>query len=254
MSWSLNNRIYESHLLMGSAGFPNFEKLFAALEISGAQICTVAIRRINLQDNQAAGLVPQLLAKGITLLPNTAGCYTAAEAELTAELAAEALNTKLVKLEVIANPYDLLPHANELLKAAKNLVKKGFLIMPYAPNDPNICQELYELGCIAVMPLGAPIGSGQGILNPQNILEICQRVKVPVIVDAGIGTASHVALAMELGCDAVLVNSAIAKAQNPVQMAEAMKLAIVAGKKAFHAGPIPAKNLATPSSPMEGRI
>jgi len=254
MSWSLAGKIYQSRLLLGTAGFPDLEKLSQAITLSGCEICTVAVRRVNLEAHSESGLLPLLKSHHLTILPNTAGCYTAKEAELTTELASSALQTKLVKLEVIQDPYHLLPNGPELLKAAKALVAKGFAVMAYALDDPSLCQELFEIGCVAVMPMGSPIGSGQGILHPKTIEEIRKRVKVPLIIDAGIGTASDVAKSMELGCDAVLTNTAIAKAKDSGLMAHSMKLAIEAGQLAYAAGRIPEKTYATPSSPMEGRI
>jgi len=252
--WTLAQKTFQSRLLQGTAGYPDLETLRKSLEISGAEIVTVAVRRVSLDANETEGLMPLLKKGNYTLLPNTAGCYSAKEAILTAQLAREALQTNWVKLEVIGDPYSLYPDSEELLVAARVLVKEGFVVLPYCTDDPVVCQKLIDCGCVCVMPLGAPIGSGQGIRNPHNLELIRQRIKAPVIVDAGVGTASHAAVALELGCDAVLMNTAIAKAKDPIKMAHAMSLAIQSGRLAFEAGRIPEKKFATPSTPDRGRI
>jgi len=243
---------FESRLLLGTAGYPNLDILDKALQASGTQIVTVALRRVDVADSNEGSLIELLKRKNYHLLPNTAGCYTAAEAVLTASLAREALGTNWIKLEVIGDRYTLYPDAEELLKAARELVAKNFIVLPYCTDDPVLCQKLADLGCAAVMPLGSPIGSGRGIQNPINLELIKKSVKVPVIVDAGVGTASHAAVAMELGCNGVLMNTAVAKAKDPVKMALAMKQAIEAGRNAFDAGRIPEKKLATPSTTDRG--
>ncbi len=245
---------FGSRLLLGTAGYPSLQILGEALQASGAEIVTVALRRVSLVESQKEGLIPLLKSSGFFFLPNTAGCYTAEEAILTAKLAREALQTNWIKLEVIGDSYSLYPDGEELLKAARILVKDGFVVLPYCNDDPILCKKLEEAGCSVVMPLGAPIGSGQGIRNPFNLELIRKNARVPVIVDAGVGTASHVAIAMELGCDGVLLNTAVAKAENPVKMATAMKLAVEAGRLAFEAGRIPEKKFATPSTPERGRM
>ncbi|BAJ50864.1 thiamine biosynthesis protein ThiG [Candidatus Caldarchaeum subterraneum] len=226
--------------------------LLDALEASGAEVVTVAIRRISLAEKGYSIL--DFLRNKYFILPNTAGCYTAREAVLTAKLAREALGTNWVKLEVIGDDETLYPDTVQLLEAAKQLVDEGFVVLPYCNDDPVVCGKLEKIGCEAVMPLGAPIGSGMGILNPYNIRIIKKNAGVPVIVDAGVGTASDVAVAMELGCDGVLVNTAIAQAKNPVAMAKAIRLSVEAGRLAYLAGRIPRKLYAEPSSPLEGRI
>ena len=237
----------------GSARYPSRQVLLDSLEASGCELVTVAVRRVGL-GSDAENLYNVLRGAGYRLLPNTAGCYTVRDAVLTAELAREAFECNLVKLEVIADEDTLLPDTEALLVAAKELVGKGFDVLPYTNDDPVTARRLEELGCAAVMPLGAPIGSGMGIRNPHNIELIVQRAGVPVIVDAGVGTASDVTFAMELGCDAVLLNSAIGRASNPVLMAAAMRDASRAGLAARHAGRIPRKFVADASSPSAGRI
>jgi thiazole synthase len=246
---------FNSRLLMGSSAYSNQQVMLDAIHVSGAEIVTVAIRRINLQpQDEARNISVQQLLKerNLTLLPNTAGCYTAEDAVFSAELAREALQTHWVKLEVIGDRETLYPDAAELTRAAHTLVKKGFIVLPYCTDDPILCQKLADAGCAAVMPLGSPIGSGQGIINLYNLDIIRARITLPVILDAGIGTASDAALAMEHGCDAVLLNTAVAKADNPVLMAEAMRDAVKAGRNAFRAGRIPKKAFAEASSPLEG--
>ncbi len=251
---TIANKQFNSRLLLGTAGYPSLTLLEQALRASGAEIVTVGIRRVNLEEKDNEGPLKILKEGNYFLLPNTAGCYTAKEAVLTAKLAREALSTNWVKLEVIGDSYSLYPDSIELLKAADELVKDGFIVLPYCSDDPIICKKLEDLGCAAVMPLGAPIGSGQGIRNPANLELILRSVKVPVIVDAGVGTASHASQAMELGCSAVLMNTAVAKAKDPIKMALAMKLAVESGRLAFEAGRIPEKKFATPSTPERGKM
>ncbi len=245
---------FTSRLIVGSARFPNPQVMLDALEASGTEIVTVAIRRVNLKDASAENILNLIDRKKYFVLPNTAGCYTAKEAVLTAQLAREALETNWVKLEVIGDDETLFPDVPELLRAAEQLLRDGFVVLPYCNDDPITCRKLADMGCAAVMPLGAPIGSGMGIRNPYNIQIIRDMVNVPLIVDAGVGTASDVAIAMELGADGVLLNTAIAGAQHPVKMANAMRLAVEAGRLAYEAGRIPRKLYATPSSPVEGVI
>jgi thiazole synthase len=245
-------RRFRSRLFVGTARYPNQQVMLRALEASGAEVVTVAIRRINLQ--QPAETILELLQDKYFILPNTAGCYTVREAVTTARLAREALGTNWIKLEVIGDDDTLYPNIPQLIEAAKQLVDEGFTVLPYCNDDPVACAMLERVGCAAVMPLGAPIGSGMGILNPYNIRLIKEKVSVPVIVDAGVGTASDVAVAMELGCDGVLVNTAIAQARDPVRMAAAMRLAVEAGRQAYLAGRIPKRLYAQPSSPIEGRV
>jgi thiazole synthase len=243
-------RTFSSRLLLGTGGFPSLELLAEAIALSGSELVTVALRRI---DPAARGsLVDVLSAAGVELLPNTAGCFTARDAVLTAKLAREAFQTDLVKLEVIGDEGTLLPDAPELLRAAEELVDDGFTVLPYTTDDPVLARRLVDVGCAAVMPLGSPIGSGMGIRNPYNISLIREAVRVPVVLDAGVGTASDAALAMELGCDAVMAASAIARAQDPVRMASAMRHAVEAGRLAHAAGRIPRRRYATASTPAEG--
>ena len=244
-------RAFGSRLVMGTGGTSNLAHLGAALLASGTELTTVAMRRV---DPRAAGSVLDLLVRhGIGVLPNTAGCYTAGEAVLTARLAREALGTNWVKLEVIADERTLLPDSVELLEAAEQLVDDGFVVLPYTNDDPVLARRLEQVGCAAVMPLGAPIGTGLGIRNPHNIELIVEQASVPVVLDAGIGTASDAALAMELGCDAVLLATAVTRAEDPARMARAMRLAVEAGRLARLAGRIPTRRLAQASSPGEGR-
>ena len=236
-----------SRLIMGTGGAPSLDVLDRALAASGTELTTVAMRRV---DPAAAGSVLDVLsARGIRVLPNTAGCFTAAEAVHTARLAREALGTDWVKLEVIADERTLLPDPVELLDAADRLVADGFTVLPYANDDPVLARRLEQAGCAAVMPLGAPIGSGLGIRNPHNIELIVEGAGVPVILDAGIGTASDAAIAMELGCDAVLLATSVTRAHDPELMAEAMRAAVTAGRLAFLAGRVPRRRYATASSP-----
>jgi thiazole synthase len=245
-------RHFQSRLIMGTGGAPSLQVMEAALLASGTELTTVAMRRV---DPNAPGSVLDILDRhGISVLPNTAGCYTSADAVLTAQLAREALETNWVKLEVIADEITLLPDPIELLDAAERLVAEGFVVLPYTGDDPVVARKLQDAGCAAVMPLGAPIGSGLGIRNPHNIELIVEAASVPVILDAGIGTASEAALAMELGCDAVLLASAVTRAEHPVRMAEAMRLAVQSGRFAFRSGRIPVRRYAMPSSTAAGRI
>jgi len=251
--WRIKDLELESRLLLGTARYPSRKVLLDALEASGCELVTVAVRRVGFGAD-ADNLYTVLREAGYRLLPNTAGCYTARDAVLTAELAREAFESNLVKLEVIADDETLLPDTEGLLVAAKELVGKGFDVLPYTNDDPVTARRLEGIGCAAVMPLGAPIGSGLGIRNPHNIELIRQAATVPVIVDAGVGTASDVAFAMELGCDAVLLNSAVSRARHPVRMAAAMRDACHAGFAARASGRIPRKFFADASSPSAGRI
>jgi len=246
-------REFHSRLIVGTGKYPDYHIMQKALEASGAEIVTVAVRRVNLDRTQES-LLDYIDPKRYTLLPNTAGCYTAEEAITYARLAREVGMSEMVKLEVIGDQRTLFPDTEELLKATKVLVKDGFVVLPYTNDDPIMAKKLEEAGAAAVMPLGAPIGSGLGIRNPHNILIILQTVQVPVIVDAGVGTASDAAIAMELGCDGVLMNTGIAGAKDPVMMAEAMRKAVEAGRQAYLAGRIPKKLYATASTTMEGMI
>jgi thiazole synthase len=243
----LASETFSSRLIMGTGGIPSLDVLDAALEASATELTTVAMRRV---DPTARGSILDVLARrGVRVLPNTAGCYTAADAILTAQLAREALGTNWVKLEVIADEHTLLPDAIELLDAAERLVADGFVVFPYTNDDPVLARRLEQVGCAAVMPLGSPIGSGLGIRNPHNIELIVEGSGVPVILDAGIGTASDAALAMELGCDAVLLASAVTRAQHPALMADAMRRGVEAGRLARRAGRIPVRRYAKASSP-----
>ncbi|MBK6846434.1 MAG: thiazole synthase [Proteobacteria bacterium] len=242
-----------SRLLLGSSRYPSRQALLDALAAAQTELVTVALRRVGV-GGEGENLYVQLRERGYHLLPNTAGCYTVRDAVLTAELAREALGTDLIKLEVIADEETLLPEVQGLLEAAAELVRKGFKVLPYTNDDPIVCRRLQDLGCVAVMPLAAPIGSGLGIRNPHNLELIRQLVTVPVIVDAGVGTASDVAIAFELGCDGVLLNTAIARARDPVRMARAMFHAAAAGREAFLAGRMPRRFYAEASSPREGRL
>jgi thiazole synthase len=247
-------REFSSRLMVGTGKYASNEQMVTALEASGAEIITVAVRRVNITDRSKESLLDFIDTKKYTLLPNTAGCYTADDAVRTCRLAREAGMSDMVKLEVLGNEKTLYPDNEELLKAAKILVKEGFTVLPYTSDDPIVCKKLEDIGCAAVMPLGAPIGSGLGIRNPYTIRIIMETVKVPVIVDAGVGTASDAAIAMELGVDGVLMNTGIAGAKDPIAMAEAMNLAVRAGRLAYRAGRIPKKLYATASSPIEGMI
>jgi len=243
-----------SRLIVGTGKYPSMEVMQAAHSASGAHVVTVAIRRINLDDPSGKTLLDYIDRKTFTILPNTAGCYTAKEAILTAQLARELLETDLIKLEVIGDRQTLYPDTRETVAAAEQLVREGFTVLPYVLDDPVACKQLEELGCAAVMPLAAPIGSGLGVCNPYSIRIIKERANVPVIVDAGVGTASDAAIAMELGVDAVLMNTGIATARDPVMMAHAMKDAVIAGRLAYLSGRMPKRLYASASSPMQDLI
>jgi thiazole synthase len=243
-------RRWSSRLILGSGGFESLDLMRDAIVASGAEIVTVALRRL---DPAAQGSIVELLDElGSFVLPNTAGCYTAQDAVLTARLAREAFETDWVKLEVIGDERTLFPESSELVEAAETLVDEGFTVLPYANDDPVLNRRLEQVGCAAVMPLGAPIGSGMGIRNPYNLAIIVEQAGVPVVCDAGVGTASDAAIAMELGCDAVLMASAVARAEDPVKMAKAMSSAVEAGRLAFEAGRIPRRRYARASTPTEG--
>jgi thiazole synthase len=247
-------RTFRSRLIVGTGKYPSHAVMAQAHEASGADMVTVAVRRVNIADRSQESLLDYIDVDRIFLLPNTAGCYTAEDAVRTAHLGREAGLSNWVKLEVIGDERTLFPDNEALIAATRTLVKDGFVVLPYTNDDPIACRKLEDAGAAAVMPLGAPIGSGLGIQNINNIRIIREFSKVPVIVDAGVGTASDAALAMELGADGVLMNTAIAGAQSPVQMAEAMKHAIIAGRLAYLSGRIPRKLYATASSPLEGVI
>ena len=245
---------YQSRLIVGSGKYQSFEQNREALVASGAEMITVAIRRVNLGQNKGEpSLLEVISPQQYTILPNTAGCYNAADAVRTCRMARELLDGhKLVKLEVLGDQKTLYPNVTETLIAAQELVNDGFDVMVYTSDDPLIAKRLEEMGCVAVMPLGAPIGSGLGIRNPYNIRMILENAKVPIIVDAGVGTASDAAIAMELGCDGVLMNTAIAEAKNPILMASAMKKAVQSGREAFLGGRMPRRLYASASSPIDG--
>ncbi len=248
----LAGKEFTSRLIVGTGKYSSLKVMAEALEASGAQIVTVAVRRVNIYDRSAESILGYLDPQKYTLLPNTAGCYSADEAVRFARLAREAGLSNWIKLEVIGDERTLYPDTAALIEATKVLVKEDFVVFPYTNDDPVVAKKLEEAGAAAVMPLGAPIGSGLGIQNPNNIRIIREMVKVPVIVDAGVGTASDATIAMELGCDAVLMNTGIAGARDPVMMARAMRLAVESGRLAFLAGRIPKKLYATASSPLEG--
>jgi thiazole synthase len=251
-SLTIAGRTLHSRLLLGTGGFPSLELLAEAIAASGSELVTVALRRIGAAGSESRGsLIDVLSGAGVELLPNTAGCFTARDAVLTAKLAREAFETDWIKLEVVGDEDTLLPDALELLRAAEQLVDEGFVVLPYTTDDPVLARRLVDVGCAAVMPLGSPIGSGMGIRNPYNIALIREAVDVPVVLDAGVGTASDAALAMELGCDAVMAASAISRAEDPVRMACAMRAAVEAGRLARGAGRIPKRLYATPSTPTE---
>jgi thiazole synthase len=243
-------RTLRSRLLLGTGGFPSLAIMVEAIAASGTELVTVSLRRVDLSSH--GSLIDVLAEAGVELLPNTAGCYTARDAVLTARLAREAFETDWIKLEVIGDEDTLLPDAPELLRAAEELVDDGFVVLPYTTDDPVLARRLVDVGCAAVMPLGSPIGSGMGIRNPYNIALIREAVDVPLVLDAGVGTASDAALAMELGCDAVMAASAISRAQDPVRMAGAMRAAVEAGSLARGAGRIPRRTYATASTPEQG--
>lgn len=253
---TLAGREYQSRLLIGTGKYKDLEETRVAIEASGAEIVTVAVRRTNIGQNpDEPNLLDVISPDKYTILPNTAGCFDAVEAVRTCRLARELLDGHdLVKLEVLADQKTLFPNVVETLKAAEELIKDGFKVMVYTSDDPIIARQLAQIGCVAVMPLAGLIGSGLGICNPYNLQIILEEATVPVLVDAGVGTASDAAIAMELGCEAVLMNSAIAHAQHPVLMAEAMKHAIIAGRQAFLAGRMPRKLYAQASSPLDGLI
>ena len=246
----LGGRTLRSRLLMGTGGFPRLQTLQLSVEASGTELVTVAMRRVDAESR--GSLVATLERCGVQILPNTAGCFTARDAVLTAKLCREAFATDLIKLEVIGDERTLLPDAPELLVAAEQLVTDGFTVLPYTTDDPVLARRLQDVGCAAVMPLGSPIGSGMGIRNPYNIALIVEAATVPVILDAGIGTASDAAIAMELGCDAVLCASAISRAQDPIAMALAVRAGVEGGRLARLAGRIPRRLYAEPSSPTSG--
>jgi thiazole synthase len=249
----IGSHTFQSRLIVGSGKYKDFDETRRATEASGADLITVAVRRVNVTDKGQPNLL-DFLPKGMKILPNTAGCFTADDAVRTARLAREALGTDLVKLEVIGDPKTLFPDNEQTLEAARILVKDGFTVLPYTHDDPIVCRKLADIGCAAVMPLAAPIGSGLGIRNPTNVLIIRETIQIPVIVDAGVGTASDAARAMELGVDGVLMNSAIAGAKDPVAMAAAMKHGVIAGRMAYLAGRIEKRLYANASSPMVGLI
>jgi len=250
----LAGRTYRSRLIVGSGKYASFAETREATDAAGAEIITVAVRRVNVTDPEKENLLDYLPLDRFTILPNTAGCYTAEEAVRTCRLAREAGVGSMVKLEVIGDEKTLFPDVTATIEAAKVLVAEGFDVLPYVTDDPVACKRLEDVGCAAVMPLAAPIGSGLGIRNPFNLRIIVEQSRVPVIVDAGVGTASHAAEALELGCDAVLMNTAIAGAKDPIAMARAMRLGVEAGRLAYLAGRIPAKLHASASSPIEGLI
>lgn len=251
---TIGKHTFESRLFVGTGKYKDVEETRLALSASGANVVTVAVRRVNLKDRGEGSMMSLLTSGKYTILPNTAGCYTAEDALRTARLGRELGLSDLVKLEVIGDERTLFPDNEATLEAARILVKEGFVVLPYCMDDPIVCRKLEDIGCAAVMPLAAPIGSGLGIRNPYNLMIIREQTKVPLIVDAGVGTASDAAAAMELGCDGVLMNTAIAGAKHPVLMAEAMRDAVKAGRSAFLAGRIPRKLYATASSPMDGLI
>jgi len=247
-------RTFSSRLIIGTGKYADYAQNAAAAEAAGAEIVTVAVRRVNLSDPKQPMLVDYIDPKKYTYLPNTAGCFTGEEAVRTLRLAREAGGWDLVKLEVLGDEKTLYPNMPETLRAAELLLKDGFQLMVYCNDDPIAAKTLEDMGCCAIMPLGAPIGSGLGVQNPVNIRLIVEQAQVPVLVDAGVGTASDAAIAMELGCDAVLMNTAIAEAKDPVLMAKAMKHAVIAGRQAYLAGRMAKKQYADPSSPLAGLI
>ncbi len=252
--FKIGNRIFKSRLIVGTGKYNSLEETSDAINSSGADLVTVAVRRVNITNPNEPMLMDYIDPKKITYLPNTAGCYTSDDALRTLRLAKESGGWNLVKLEVLGDEKTLYPNMQETIKSAKILVKEGFEVMVYCSDDPIACKQLEEIGVVAVMPLGSLIGSGQGIPNKINIEIIKNQSKIPVIVDAGIGTASDAVIAMEIGCDGVLVNTAIAKAKNPILMAESMKNAVIAGRQCYLSGRMEKKNLASPSSPVQGKI
>jgi thiazole synthase len=251
-SYTLGSHGFTSRLIIGTGKYASLEQNRECLVASGAQMVTVALRRVDLRAAEGRSLLGVLTPGGVAILPNTAGCTTAEDAITTARLGRELLDTDLVKLEVIGDDRTLFPDVPATIEAAKVLVAEGFTVLPYVNDDPVACQRLAALGCAAVMPLAAPIGSGLGIQNPANLRIILETVEVPVIVDAGVGTASDAAIAMELGATAVLMNTGIAKAKDPVKMARAMRLAVEAGRLAYEAGRMPRRLYASASSPLDG--
>jgi len=247
-------RTFNSRLIIGTGKYETYAQNAEALKASGADMITVAVRRVNLSNPDEPRLVDFISPEDYTFLPNTAGCFTGEDAVRTLRLAREAGGWNLVKLEVLSDPKHLYPDMSETLRAAEMLIQDGFDVMVYCSDDPVYAKKLEEIGCCAIMPLGAPIGSGLGIQNPVNIRLIIEQTQVPVIVDAGVGTASDAAVAMELGCDGVLMNTAIAEAKDPIRMAKAMKHAVIAGREAYLAGRMPKKKYADPSSPLSGLI
>ncbi len=245
---------FQSRLIIGTGKYASFELMQQCHQASGAEMVTVAVRRLDLSAKGEASLMHWIDSRRMTVLPNTAGCYTAEDAIRTCHLAEELGLSKWVKLEVLGDERTLFPDVEETVRAARTLVKEGFTVLPYTSDDPITARKLQDIGCAAVMPLAAPIGSGLGVRNPHNIRLILESAKVPIIVDAGVGTASDASIAMELGCDAVLMNTAIAGARDPVRMAIAMKKAIEAGRDAFLAGRIPRKAYGSASSPIDGLI
>ena len=252
--WTVAGRTFRSRLIVGTGKYKDYALNAAAAEAAGAEIVTVAVRRVNLSDPNQPMLVDYLSPQRFTYLPNTAGCFTGEEAVRTLRLAREAGGWTLVKLEVLSDPKTLYPDMEETLRALKLLVKEGFEVMVYCSDDPVYARKLEDEGAVAIMPLGAPIGSGLGIQNRVNIRLIVEQAKAPVLVDAGVGTASDAAIAMELGCDGVLMNTAIAEAKDPVRMASAMRHAVIAGREAYLAGRMPKRMYADPSSPLAGLI
>ena len=252
--FKIGNRIFKSRLIVGTGKYNSLEETSDAINSSGADLVTVAVRRVNITNPNEPMLMDYIDPKKITYLPNTAGCYTSEDALRTLRLAKESGGWNLVKLEVLGDEKTLYPNMQETIKSAKILVKEGFEVMVYCSDDPIACKQLEEIGVVAVMPLGSLIGSGQGIPNKINIEIIKNQSKIPVIVDAGIGTASDAVIAMEIGCDGVLVNTAIAKAKNSILMAESMKNAVIAGRQCYLSGRMEKKNLASPSSPVKGKI
>lgn len=253
-TWEVAGKKMRSRVILGTSRYPSAQVLMDCLAAAEVEMVTVGLRRVNPQQTESDNLYTMVRERGYEVLPNTAGCFTARDAVLTAELAREALGTNRIKLEVIGDEDTLFPDVQGLLDAAAQLVKSGFEVFPYTNDDPITARKLEDLGCVAVMPLGAPIGSGLGIRNPHNLEIILSRASVPVIVDAGVGTASDVALAFELGCDAVLLNTAVARARRPVDMAAAVRSAARAGMLARGAGRIPRQFLGEASTPMGGRI
>jgi thiazole synthase len=253
-SLTIAGRSFDSRLIVGTGKYKSVEETEKAIDASGAEIVTVALRRVDLNDRSSGSLMSLLGRKKWIILPNTAGCFTADEAVRTLRLARELGIAEMVKLEVIGDPVTLYPDNEQTIEAAKVLVKEGFVVLPYCIDDPVVCRKLEDIGCAAVMPLAAPIGSGLGIRNSHNVELIVEHAHVPVIVDAGVGTASDAAVAMELGCHGVLMNTAIAQAGDPVMMAEAMREAVCAGRKAFLAGRMPKRRHANASSPAAGVV